>query len=55
MGGVWVGAQCMRLVRLDLGVGSCLDGKGEELVGGVSCEVKIYCFVGVEGPVPSFV
>ena len=26
---------CMGLVRLDLGVGSCLDGEGEELVGGV--------------------
>ena len=22
------------LVRLDLGVGSCLDGEGEELIGG---------------------
>ena len=34
----WVGAwRGVGLVKLDLGVVSCLDGEGEELIGGVSC------------------
>ena len=36
MGGAWVGAWCMGLVRLDLGVGAGLDVRVEEVVGGVS-------------------
>ena len=42
---VWCMAWCMGLVRLDVGFGSSLDGDGEELVGGVSCEMENYfCF-----------
>ena len=29
-------------MRLNLGVGSGLDGGGEEMVGVVSCEMRIY-------------
>ena len=32
------------LVTLDLGVGSCLDGEGAELVDGVSCEMENYYY-----------
>ena len=49
--GFWVGAWvvhgwcmgwCMGLVRLDLGFFGGLDGEGEELVGGVSCEKDFF-------------
>ena len=37
------------LVRLDLGVGSSLDGDGEEVVGVVLCEMKIILWVFILG------
>ena len=32
------------LVMLELGVGSGLDGEGEEVVGVVKCEMEIYVY-----------
>ena len=40
----WWWVVCMGLVRLDLGVGSGLDGEGEEVVGVVKCEMEIYVY-----------
>ena len=45
LGRAWVGAwhgALLGLVMLDLGVGSGLDGDGEEVGGVVSCEMENY-------------